>query len=46
MSVAPAAQARRSQTAATEMIIRDASEANLPAIVDDHNGKVAELFTA
>ena len=21
-------------------------DANLPAIVDDHNGKVAELFTA
>ncbi len=40
MSVAPAAQARRSQTAATEMIIRDASEANLPAIVDIYNATV------
>jgi len=40
MSVAPAAQARRSQTAATEMIIRDASEPNLPAIVDIYNATV------
>src|SRR5438477_9166711 len=32
---------RRSQTAATEMIIRDAGDADLPAIIDIYNAAIA-----
>jgi phosphinothricin acetyltransferase len=36
---------RRSQTATTEMRIRDANEADLPAIVEIHNGAIASRIS-
>src|SRR6266568_1832929 len=35
---------RQSQTAATEMIIRDAGDADLPAIIDIYNAAIATLM--
>ncbi|SRR6266567_2185137 len=40
-NIARGINVRRSQTVATEMIIRDASEPNLPAIVDIYNAAIA-----